>query len=273
MLTDLEENRENRPYLDKIYHQIGEYHQKNGSDSLAERYYNKSLRSGSSDKYLNATVYQTLGNMRFDRAEYKMAGAYYDSTLSNLTENTREYRSVQRKRVNLDDVIYYEDLARRNDSILDLVAMSEEERLALFTKYTDELKQQAKELAEKEALAERNQGLISSDSDQPGFAKNGLATPGRAETFYFYNPVTVAFGKNEFTKTWGQRQLEDNWRWSDKRTRGLDDLAVDEELANATEEELHDPQFYISRIPVRANGYRQPGKRPQLCLLPVRAHL
>ena len=28
-LTDLEENRENRPFLDKIYYQIAEYHRKN----------------------------------------------------------------------------------------------------------------------------------------------------------------------------------------------------------------------------------------------------
>ena len=34
-LTDLEENRENRPYLDKIYHQIAEYHLKQVTDSLA----------------------------------------------------------------------------------------------------------------------------------------------------------------------------------------------------------------------------------------------
>ena len=44
LLTDLEEDRENRPFLDKIYHQIAEYHKQNGSDTLAVTYYNKSLR-------------------------------------------------------------------------------------------------------------------------------------------------------------------------------------------------------------------------------------
>jgi tetratricopeptide (TPR) repeat protein len=44
-LTELEENRENRPFLDKIYHQIGQFHLQRKSDSLAVVYYNKSLRT------------------------------------------------------------------------------------------------------------------------------------------------------------------------------------------------------------------------------------
>ena len=84
LLTDLEENRENRPFLDKIYHQIAEYHKNNESDSLARTYYNKSLRRNSRDRFLNAMNYQTLGDMDFDAAVYKNAGAYYDSTMLNL---------------------------------------------------------------------------------------------------------------------------------------------------------------------------------------------
>ena len=86
LLTDLEKDRENRPYLDKIYHQIGEYHNNNSSDSLAITYYNKSLRKDSKDIHLNALSYQSLGNMSFDDFEYKNAGAYYDSTMLNLKE-------------------------------------------------------------------------------------------------------------------------------------------------------------------------------------------
>ena len=128
LLTDLEEDRENRPYLDKIYYQIAEYHKENNSDTLAIAYYNKSLRSSSQDKYLNALSYQTLGNMSFDNSEYRNAGAYYDSTMLNVRQNSKIFRIIKRKRDNLDDVIYYEDVAQRNDSILTLVNMPEEER-------------------------------------------------------------------------------------------------------------------------------------------------
>ena len=248
LLTELEENRENRPYLDKIYHQIAEYHLTNGSDTIAVDYYNKSLRTNSQDKYLRAMNYQTLGNLSFDNALYKEAGSYYDSTMLNLERNTKLFREIRRKRENLDDVIYYEDIAQKNDSILSLVNMSDADRLVYFKDYTDKLKLKAEEEKEKAELASRNSGLINN-------SKNSGRSIGIKDkedgAFYFYNPVTVAFGKNEFIKTWGERQLADNWRWSDKTTTNISNEETDSDLASATEDELFDPQFYIDRIPTR----------------------
>lgn len=249
LLTDLEEDRENRPYLDKIYHQIAEYHKENSSDSIAQTYYNKSLAAGSKDKLLNARNYETLGNMQFDKAEFRIAGAYYDSTMLNLKENSKLYRSLQRKRDNLDDVIQYEDVAKRNDSILNLVHLSDADRLAFFTDYTDKLKQDAEAAKEKEAAAKLSTGLITAKNNNTRLNTRGGGGP---NSFYFYNPTTVAFGKNEFIKTWGERQLEDNWRWSNRSGSISNVNIIDDELANATEELLFDPQFYISRIPTEA---------------------
>lgn len=249
LLTDLEENRENRPYLDKIYHQIAEYHLTNASDSLAITYYNKSLRTGSQDKFLNAMNYQVLGNMSFDNASYSNAGAYYDSTMLNLKKNTKLFRAIKRKRDNLDDVIYYEDIAQRNDSILSLVRMSEGERLTFFTEYTSELKSKAEEAKEKaDAAARQIQAIGKNQKNAKDSPKNGSDNEGEG-SFYFYNSTTVAFGKNEFIQTWGERQLEDNWRWSNKNKSAGGVEQVDEALVNATEEELYNPEFYITRIP------------------------
>ena len=138
LLTDLEENRENRPYLDKIYHQIAEYHIGEGSDSLAVAYYNKSLRAPSQDKVLKAKNYQTLGEMSFDDSQYSIAGAYYDSTMTNLVLNSKPYRIIKRKRENLEDVIYYENIAQANDSILRLVSLPEADRLTFFESYVND---------------------------------------------------------------------------------------------------------------------------------------
>ena len=35
-------------------------------------------------------------------------------------------------------------------------------------------------------------------------------------SFYFYNPVTVEFGKKEFQARWGKRPLADDWRLGSK---------------------------------------------------------
>lgn len=249
LLTELEENRENRPYLDKIYHQVAEYHLENNSDSIAESYYNKSLRTSSRDKFLIAQNYQNLGNMNFDRTEYKNAGAYYDSTMLNLKQNSKLYREIRRKRENLDDVIRYEDIAQRNDSILSLINFSVEERLAYFTNYTDKLKKDAEEAkARAEKIKQNASTGLKTSGNNVGQTKGIVGAP-NIKSFYFYNPVTVAYGKNEFSKVWGDRGLEDNWRWSSKGQVGSGPDALGEEFANATEEELFDPQFYISKIP------------------------
>ena len=252
LLTELEENRENRPYLDKIYHQIAEYHLVNSSDTIAEKYYNKSLRTDSRDRFLNAMNHQNLGNMNFDNSEYKNAGAYYDSTMLNLKQNSKLYREIKRKRENLDDVIRYEDIAQRNDSILSLISLSDDQRLVYFTEYTEKLKQEAEEAKAKEEIAKQNAATGLKTSGNNSIAKSIGAKGKQApsiKSFYFYNPVTVAFGKNEFSKIWGNRSLEDNWRWSSKSNAGSSSQSLGEEFVDASEEELFDPEFYISKIP------------------------
>ena len=160
---------------------------------------------------------------------------------------------IQRKRDNLDDVIYYENIAQVNDSILNLVSLSDEERHALFIDHVDKLKIAAEEEKEREEAKERSKGLavVNSglDSKNPNASSSKGPMPSQASSFYFYNPTTVAYGKNEFVKIWGDRALEDNWRWSSNTKSSISTDITNEVLDSATEEELFDPQFYISKIP------------------------
>lgn len=250
-LSELAENRENRPFLDKIYYRIAEYHRANGSDSLAIANYNKSLRNNRGDKQLRALDYTVLGDMNFDMTNYRVAGAYYDSTMTNLTLNSKPYRIIKKKRENLDDVIRYEDIAQVNDSILNLVSLSDTDRLAIFTEYTNELRAKAEEEKEKAEAAERvNSGLATVDNNKVG--KTQRANPkgnGGKQEFYFYNQNTLSFGRNEFVKIWGDRELKDNWRLSSKSINKAENLKGGEVTQSGSEEELFDPEFYISKIP------------------------
>jgi len=247
LLTDLEENRENRPFLDKIYHQIAIYHETNGSDTIASKYYNKSLKAEVQDRYLQSRNYLALGDMNFYNAQYSTAGAYYDSTMTKLVENSKPFRTIKRKRDNLDDVILYEMGSQRNDSILNLVNLSDEAKLSFFEDHIAELKAKAEAEKEKEEIAARNKGLAQFEGNQGNKIGGDQEQEGGA--FYFYNPTSVAFGKNEFIKIWGDRALDDNWRMSSEGSTFTDTTTEDLEILAATEEELYDPQFYISRIP------------------------
>ncbi len=252
LLEELETNRENRPFLDKIYHVIGSHHLKNGSVELASRYFNKSLRTDTRDQKLKARNYEILGDMTFDKRLYADAGAYYDSTLANLKLNSKPYRTIKRKRDNLEDVIYYEGVAKVDDSILHLVNLSDAEKLTYFETFVTDLKEKAEAEEKKQEALKRNNGLATVNN-QIGNRSNVGGTSGassQGDGFYFYNPTTVAFGKNEFLKVWGDRPLEDNWRWSNKAfSAGGNIGSTDAIVANASEDEKFDPQFYISKIP------------------------
>jgi len=246
ILQDLAKDRENRPYLDAIYYAIAEFYLNNDRTREAVENYNKSIKNFKSDRILQSKNYLNLAEINFNNAEYRTAGAYYDSTLIFMEDKSREWRRVKKKRENLDDVIRYEDIAVTTDSILGLIAMNEAERLEYFTKYTNDLKEKARR--DSIAVARQEKGI----ADKEFYKKDPSGNTSKGGTFYFYNPQTLAYGKQEFRKIWGDRANEDNWRISAKTSSS----APEEQIENITENtpaidnnELFDPQTYISQIP------------------------
>ncbi|WP_411029432.1 tetratricopeptide repeat protein [Spongiimicrobium sp. 3-5] len=246
-LTDLEENRENRPFLDKIYRQIAEYHLAENSDSLAILNFNKSLRATRNSPQLNALNYENLAEYHFDENDYKVAGAYYDSTLTNLAENTKKYRAIKKKFDNLEDVIAYEDVVQHADSVITLYYKPKEEQVAYFEAYIAEIKAAA------EAAALKEEKRLNAGIDAFAETKGGKANKGK---FYFYNITSLGYGKTDFRGRWGERTLEDDWRWSNK-TRATIASGTDIDFASGTgdadipvtEEQKYSVDFYMDRIP------------------------
>ena len=281
--NDLIEDRENRPYLDILYHQKGLFYDKMDLHDLAKKYYNKSIKSFTNDNYLISSNYRNLGEIHFDNSEYKKAGMYYDSTLLRLNPKTREYRLIKKKRDNLDEVIKYEEIAKVNDSILNIVAMDNKSRTVYFENYIERLKVQdaekerlAKEKAEKEAniLANNSSGTIQppiGGNLPPGKVMNQSSIPPldkqlggnnnpSQSTFYFYNPVTVSYGKREFMAKWGKIQLVENWKVAaltknafsvkEGNENDLDDTENKEEII---ENPLYSVDYYLTQIPTDSN--------------------
>lgn len=245
-LTDLEENRENRPFLDKIFRQIGEFHLGNTSDSLAFAYFNKSLRATQNEPKLNALNYEDFAEDNFDKNEYKIAGAYYDSLLTNLPENTKKFRATKKKLDNLEDVIKYEDIVAYTDSVIAVYNMPIDDRLAYFQAHIDEMK------AEEEEAKKKAEQKITASFASFGESKGGKENKGK---FYFYNLTSLGYGKNDFTNKWGNRELEDDWRWSNKtRAIAADEtgegvVANDSLNALPSKEEKYDVAFYMDQVP------------------------
>ncbi|TDE06772.1 type IX secretion system periplasmic lipoprotein PorW/SprE [Flavobacterium hiemivividum] len=268
-------DRENRPFLDVLNYEMGVFYDKQDNQKKALNFYNFSLDKAGDDKYLVASNYRNIANMYFRKAEYPVAAKYYDSTLTNLNLKTREFVQIQKVRKDLDEVILYEDIASRNDSILRIVSMSEAGRISYFENYIDTLKKKdeakrilEEKLKEKQDNRERNNKTVSNEpavSAQNSEPRSPFAPPAisasnaPASVFYFYNPTTVSYGKLEFKKIWGNRSSEGNWRLSStaKSTEvSKDDLNTNPEIQEEQliEEEVliveeYTSGFYLKQLP------------------------
>lgn len=267
-------DRENRPYYDVLFYEMGVFYDKKKDKENALKFYNKSLGRKSKDPYLMASAYRNIGNMYFKNTDYTMAAKYYDSTLTKLNPKTREFAFIEKNRKNLDNVIKYEGIAKRNDSIIKVYGMPDSERKIYFESYIAELKKkdEAKRILEekeKEKLAnvERNN---SASSAPTAVNPNSLGKPANMDTdgirppsgndavstFYFYNPTTVAYGKLQFKKMWGNRTIGGNWRLS--AIKAANDAAmlndsINEAEANKLKDtvviEKYTTAFYEKQLP------------------------
>ncbi len=288
LMNELEENRENRPWLDDIYSRKAIFFEWRDSIRLAEKYYNKSLRENRTpDPYLKGNNYRALGDIKFNSAEYVVAGKYFDSALINYTKKTVEYRLVKKKRDNLEDVIFYELRRRSADSIFNVLDMSPDERENYYQNYIDELIAEEERLKREAEIAAANAaqqgksafqtvqnnqqklGRLSGNQltaqGQPVANKSsrlGIPPPPTAPTigpssrnsgssFYFYNIQTVERGKLAFQSKWGQRPLKDNWRLSSILAKTKNDVQEGEAAADEEEEikPEYTTEFYTSKLP------------------------
>jgi hypothetical protein len=243
----LTENFENNNYLDIIFHQIAMLNLKKGelldddksgftiTDSTAINFFNKSLQSDSEEEFLVAKNYNELAELNFRKKNYLEAGQYYDSTLTQLSNKSREFRKINRKRENLNDLIYYEEISSSLDSIINLIEMPEKKREAYFNNYIEKIKEAQK----KEKKKSKNFGSL-----------NTLSTFSETDEglFYFYNSSAVAYGKSDFKNRWGDRRLADNWRWS-ITNKDSSDKNISETSKNIDNDSLLSVAYYIGLIP------------------------
>jgi tetratricopeptide (TPR) repeat protein len=265
------DDRENRPYLDVIYHSIGIFYENNNDKRMALDFYNASLETKSTDAYLNASNYRNIGNMYFKDTDYINAAKNYDQALALLDVKTREFLKIQKTRKNLDEVIHDEAIAKRNDSIIYVVGLNEPQQIVYYENYIQKLKSkdELKKLLEERQKKIEDNIAINSASNMPDVAisnKNtGIVPPDNANstekekinTFYFYNPNTVAYGKLEFKKRWGNRTQVGYWRLS--ATTGAaassnseakkTDSITDTKTAPVVVNEKYTTEYYMKQLP------------------------
>jgi len=205
-LNKLANNPISSPFKDEIYFNLAQIYFKQSLDSLALQNLKKSIIEPEAKNYQKVLSYEALGDYHFNKNNFIQAAQYYDSIHPFIENaNTKHIKKLENKINNLEDVVFFENKIKSNDSILKLVAMDEAERNTFFQKYIDQLKEDDKKSAIKLENSQRVQ-IGANTGDDFSDKKN-------TTKWYFYNEQVVDYGKKEFYNVWGKRELKNNWRW------------------------------------------------------------
>lgn len=238
-LQKLTKERENRAYLDALYYQIGSLYENTDSINLAVNYYNKSLRALSGSDKQKTYTFEKLANINFKNSNYINASAYFDSILS-ISKDTLNLRirRIKRKHKNLASLISFEKIVIKNDSIIKIASLTDADKETYFKDYIENLKKKDEEAAQ----LKLNQQAFGAN-----FGANSLKSNKKGK-WYFYNSQSLDFGKTEFNKIWGNRALEDGWRWASKRViNNTNSDTAKTEKVNLR----YNLETYINTIPTR----------------------
>lgn len=225
-LQEMLKDGKNVEFQDQIYYTLAQMEMRAGNREAAMGYYRQSVATSMGNNKQKALSYLALGDLYFADTDYKNAQAYYDSTMNVLPKDYPQYESISEKRKSLSTLVRYINIVATEDSLQNIVKTYGNDTTKLYP-YIDKLiaQAQAEEKRRKEALEQQQQGGGGTGLGQ----NNQNNAGGPASMFYFYNPSNISFGVNEFTRKWGNRKLEDNWRRANKESVVEDDNDDDEQ--------------------------------------------
>lgn len=200
----------NIEFQDQIYYVLADIAYKQNEIPLALNYLSQSIRASTNNNTQKALAYLKRADIYFDKTDYKPAEANYDSTMAFLPKEYPNYELIAQKKKSLTALVTNLKTIALEDSLQVLAKMSEKDRNAAIDKLIAKIEADEKK-KEEEKQEQENNLLLQNQNGTP--TTTVVANSG---AWYFYNPATVNFGIAEFTKKWGVRKLEDNWRRSQK---------------------------------------------------------
>jgi len=214
----------NEDFQDQIYYALADIAFKEKNDTLGVNYLRKSVATSVDNDFQKSTSALKLADIYFKKQQYGFAQLYYDTALNYLPEEYPDYDKISDRTEIVTRLVDHLQIIHIQDSLQNLANMPEAERFAIIDEAIAQFVKREEEVqrkAEEERLAmEAGFGLAGKRvSDLEGQTQVG------GGGWYFYNPSAIGMGYSEFTRKWGRRRLEDNWRLSNKRVVNWDQLA------------------------------------------------
>jgi tetratricopeptide (TPR) repeat protein len=238
-LKKMSRDDKNADYLDRIYFAMADIAKDEEDIPLAKKYLTRSIQASTNNPVQKAISYFTMADILFEERDYPDAAAYYDSSMTALPEEHKQFDRVKAQRDNLADLIKNLDIIAHQDSMILLSGMSDSEIDDIIADIIRGVVQEE----EQAAVLALNEGANSQQQDQP----RSIGGSG----WYYYNQTAKSYGVQEFKNKWGERVLEDNWRRRNKQSTAIS--GEDDEFAgmdDSTATELKKtPEYYLQNVP------------------------
>jgi tetratricopeptide (TPR) repeat protein len=249
-------------FRDQIYYALAEMSYNESDMPQTIDYLEKSTVASVGNDNQKAKSFLRLGQIFFKQPDYPLAQANYDSCVTYMAPDYPDAENIRNLSNNLKDLVAQIIIIETEDSLQMVAQLSPEEREDLIAdiiqdRIDEEEQKQLEKQNETEAAASATAGGVGAGPGGPG----GFGGPGSGSNkWYFYNPTTMEAGLAEFSRIWGKRPNEDDWRRSSK-----EETFNEDEDENNDEEEFFvdengdtlkvsgdwlDPNFYLKDLPV-----------------------
>jgi tetratricopeptide (TPR) repeat protein len=262
----------NKDFLDQIYYALGSLSMKEGNEKEALAYFRKSTSSSTTNQNQKGRSYLALADYYYSKPDFMKAGLYYDSTVVFLDQKHPEYLLIKSKSRDLNMVVSQLKIIQEQDSLQNVASMPESQRNALISSIINDIVKAESEGKTSEYASRYSLGQYYENERR---YQGNIEQEGK---WYFYNQSALAFGRSEFRRRWGDRQLEDNWRRMNKTRINPSQASENtEEAANKSADSANivvdykKPAFYLKNLPLTdsllavsnekiANAYLNAGK-------------
>lgn len=242
----------NEEYRDRIYYALASIEEKRGNEEKAIELYWQSVKTSVDNDNQKSLSFLKLGDYYYKQKEYIPAQSCYDSCMYFMDSRIEGYEQLKTLVGDLTELVTNLNTIQRQDSLQRLAALPEAERNGVIDGMIQKIKDEQQRQKELEQQAQQERSFfMRNDMLSRGDAFNQASNTGG--DWYFYNPMTVSLGKNDFKRKWGRRKLEDNWR---RRNKAMVDFAEDPEmLAEENEEgkeklDVTSREYYLKDIPM-----------------------
>ena len=198
-------------YRDIVYYSAGQLSLQKPDTNAAIIFFNKSLKYNNDNINYKNRAYLELGDIAYNRKQYRLAAAMYDSLQSGSDSILEKRIALLKERKNtLTKIAEAISIIEREDSLQHIAAMQPAERDDYIKKLVRKLR---KEKGYKDDGNSGGGAIIPFSNNNQQQVDLFAANSSRGE-WYFYNSALKSRGFNEFKTKWGNRTNVDNWRRS-----------------------------------------------------------